>query len=130
MLFRTEEVDPCSPQGALLRRDRGWKRGVADDGLRLGGDKFVVPHFNSDFSPTVETRGIQANYLAREVPANRQRFGPSLAKPLLLAVYSEAVLVRKAMEGSERDDVVCTRVDPGRYPCGHQLMEEQTPFLH
>jgi len=61
---------------------------------------------------TVQTGEIHCYRLAREEPADRQRFESSLAEPFLLAVDGDAVMGGKVVEGCKGDDVVGPWIQP------------------
>ena len=63
-------------------------------------------------------RGTHPYRLAREKPADRQRFESSLAEPFLLAVYGDPVLGGEIVERREGYDVIGSRVQPSWYAGG------------
>ena len=54
---------------------------------------FTVPYLYSDGLVTIEADRVYPDKPAWEQPAYGQRFYPSLAKPLMLSVYADSVLV-------------------------------------
>ena len=114
MLFRPEEIHGTSGIGQVVKPLPKRYAGVSHDAFRLGIQDGAIFHLDSDRFATIQTGGIYLNFLARKQPADRQRFEPSLPKPLLLTIDSDAVLGGKAAERWKRADVVGIGKQPGR----------------
>ena len=71
------------------------------DTFRFGIQHNTISHLHPNRQPTIQTRRIDPHRLPRKEPADRQRFKPSLAKPLLLAVDGNSVLGGQVVEWSE-----------------------------
>ena len=54
---------------------------------------FAVPHLHGDGLVTIEADSVYPDKPAWKQPAHCQRFYSSLAKPLMLSVYANFVLV-------------------------------------
>ena len=60
---------------------------------------FTIPDLHPDWFATIETGSIDLDYLTWEKPANRQRFESSLAKPFLLTIDGDSILIWQIVEG-------------------------------
>jgi hypothetical protein len=88
-----------------------------------------IPDLHPNGLSTIQTRGIDLNRLAREKPANRQRFKSSLAEPFLLTIDGNAVLGGEIVEGSEGGNKIGIGKEPSRDPGSKKLTEGLSPFL-
>jgi hypothetical protein len=68
-------------------------------GFRLQNDP--VPNLNLYRLSTIQTRRINLNCLPGKKPADRQRLKSSLAKPFLLTIDGNAVLIGKVVKRSK-----------------------------
>jgi hypothetical protein len=88
-----------------------------------------IPDLHPNGLSTIQARGIDLNRLAREKPANRQRFKSSLAEPFLLTIDGNAVLGGEIVEGSEGGNKIGIGKEPSRDPGSEKLTEGFSPFF-
>lgn len=116
MLFRPEEVHARSPvrptfSGAAPAE---FAVQIPDHRFRFNRKHGLIPHLDHHGFPAIEARSVQPYRLPRKEPADRQRFKPSLAEPILPSVDGEAILSGQIVKWGEGDDIVGTRMEPGR----------------
>lgn len=99
VLFRPEEIHCASRVWKVVSPLMEGDCHVSNDRFRLRSKNHSVTNFHDDGQPAIETRGIYADRFPGEKPADRQRFKPSLAEPLLLAVNGYPVLSGKVVKG-------------------------------
>jgi hypothetical protein len=90
----------------------------------------TIQNHNLERVSAIQAREIYSDFLAREKPADCQRFKGSLAEPFLLPVNGDAVLGRQIVERGERDDVIGPGVKPSRYSRRKKVMEGLSSFFH
>ncbi len=110
MLFGREEMDAASGEGPVFRPL--FKRNVDIAAYPTMGSALYIsiPDHHTHFFPTVQTRTIDLNRLARKRPADRQGFESSLCEPFLFAVNCNPVLVGQVVKWRERYQQVGSRV--------------------
>ena len=109
MLFRPEEVHSTSCIGSIFKPLPERHGHIPDQTFGFGVQDYPVADLYPNWKPTIETGCIDTNRFARKEPADRQRFEPSLAEPLLLALDGNAVLGGEVVERGERGNVVRIR---------------------
>ena len=92
MLFRPEEIHGTSGIGQVIEPILKRNAGISHDTFRLSIQDCAILHFNPDRGTAIQTGSFNFYCLAWKKPADRQRFEPSLAEPLLLTVDADAVL--------------------------------------
>ncbi len=122
MLFRPEEVHLPSSSGPVSGAGAPWRVGMANDCGRISGEQLAVEYLDVDGPVAVEAGRIDAHRPAGKEPADCQRFEPSLGKPLLLAIYGNAMLGWNVGKGREGCDPVGIGVKPGGEVGGHQVV--------
>jgi hypothetical protein len=85
--------------------------------FRIDIQYHTVSHLHTDRQATVHANGIDPNCFPRKKPANCQRLEGSLAKPLLLTVHSDGILVGQVVEGGQGND----KIRFGKNPAWNQL---------
>jgi hypothetical protein len=129
VLFRPKEIHCASGIREVVKPLPKRHRGVGHKTFGVGALQLTIFHFNFDRRSTIETRGIDLNDLSRKQPADRQRFKPSLAEPLLLSLDADAVLGGQVAERRERADVVGVRKKPGGEPFKEEIVKRLFPFF-
>ena len=99
MLFRPEEVHGTSGKGQVFPPFPTGNRYMPDQSFGITGQNFPIPDLHPDRFATIETGGVYLDCFAWEKPADRQRFESSLAKPLLLTINGDSVLIGQVVEG-------------------------------
>ncbi len=129
MLFRPEEVHPCSAKRAAVGRTANLAIRITDQRVRLHAQHLLVSHFNNNGFSTVQTRCLDPDGLTWKEPANRQRLKASLGEPLLLAVDRNPVLGRLVVEGRKRGNIIRLGVQPAGHAGIHQISKNLTSVL-
>jgi hypothetical protein len=88
-----------------------------------------IQNFDSQWFPAIKTGKIHRHRLAGKKPADRQRFKSSLAEPLLLPVYGNAVLGGKIVERRKGDDVVRARIQPSGDAGAEKVVKRFSPLF-
>jgi len=109
MLFRPEEVHGASGIGSIFGPFPEWHSHIPHQTLRISPQDLPVADLHLDGLAAVKTGCIDLDYFAREEPADRQRFEPSLAEPFLLPFDGDAVLGGKVVKWGEGGDIVRIR---------------------
>lgn len=91
VLFRPEEVVLRSTMRETAS-DGSDSVSVTNDGGRIGRENLTISHVNDDALMTIKTWTVNTHDLAREQPADCQRFSPSAPEPFLLTFHSNAIL--------------------------------------
>ncbi len=109
MFFRPEEVHGASAVRQVFEPFPKRYRSVSDQTLGVGAPYDPIFHFHPNGRPAIQTKGINGHGLSFKEPADRQRFKPSLSKPLLLSLNRDPVLGGKVVERGEGNDVTGLR---------------------
>jgi hypothetical protein len=112
MLFRPEEVHGASSIRESFKPFCEGYGHIAQHVLRPGVPDNAVFHLHLHRTAAIQAGGIYSYILSRVEPADRQRFKPSLAEPLLFPVHADPVLRRQAAEGRKGADVIGIREKP------------------
>lgn len=112
MPFRPEEVHGRSGIADVFKPfpERNGDIGRVFQGFFIQDP--TVPENDLKRFTTIQTGEIHRYRLAREEPADRQRFESSLAEPFLPAVDGDAVMGGEVVEGGKGDDVVGSWIEP------------------
>jgi hypothetical protein len=129
VLFRPEEVHCRSGIGYIFKPFAKRNRDVPRQLLRLRVEDFTIPHCYFDLSSAIQTRGIDLNDFAREQPADRQRFEPSLSEPFLLTIDRNAILGREIVKRRKGNDKVRVGKEPSGDACPKKRMQSLAAFL-
>jgi len=118
VFFRPEEVHGASGIAYIivpLTERNGYIAYKAF--FRIHIQYLTVSHLHTDRHATVHADGIYSNCFPWKKPANCQRLEGSLAKPLLLTVHSDGILVGQVVEGGQGND----EIRFGKNPAWNQL---------
>ncbi len=130
MLFRPEEIHGTSGIRHVVEPILKGYRCISHYTYRFCIQDCSILHFHADRRTTIQTRSINLYCFTWKKPADRQRFEPSLAEPLLLTIDSDAVLGGKVAEWRKRADVVGIGKQPGRKAGWKKLMQGFTSLLY
>jgi hypothetical protein len=130
MFFRPEEIHGASGVREVAEPILGSNGGVSDQSLRSRAPYLTILHFKQDRRTTIETWCIDPDDFARKKPADRQRFKPSLAEPLLLTIDCDAVLCGKVVKRWKRGNIIGLGKEPPRKSRGgEKLMQALSPLF-
>ncbi len=101
MFFRPEEIHGASGKGDVIAPLPEGDRHICHQSLGFALQDHSIPDFHTDGLPAIQTGRIDPDRLTRKQPADRQRFKPSLAEPLLLAVNSDTILRGEVVKRSK-----------------------------
>jgi hypothetical protein len=96
----------------------------------MGIEDDSIAHLHPDRHATIQTGRVYADLFAGKEPADRQRFKSSLAKPLLLALVGDTIMVREVVERGKGGDEVCIWKQPSWDPCLKEIMEGLPPLFN
>jgi hypothetical protein len=113
MFLRPKEIHGGSGIREVVEPLPKRHRGVSYKTFGIGALHLTIFHINFHRRSTIETRGIDLDDFSRKEPADRQRFKPSLAEPLLLSLDGDEILGWQVAERRERADVVRVWKKPG-----------------
>lgn len=117
VLFRPEEVHSASGIAYIIVPLTERNGHISYKAFRIDIQYLTVSHLHMDRHATVHANGIDPNCFPRKKPANCQRLEGSLAKPLLLTVHSDGILVGQVVEGGQGND----EIRFGKNPAWNQL---------
>jgi len=112
MFFRPEEVHGASGETYVIVPLIERNGHISYDTLRINIQYLTISHLNTYRLPTVHANRIDLNFFTWKKPANCQRLEGSLAKPLLLTVHSDGILVGKVVERGQGNDEICFWKNP------------------
>ena len=101
---------------------------MGDSAFRYTEYNIAVTHFDDDWVLTIRAGRLYSDHFTWKQPAHGQRFQPSLAKPLLLSLNADLVVVRTVREWAERHDRVVL-VEPPRISGCHHVVQDDTYFI-
>ncbi len=93
MFFRPEEVHGTSGESYIFCPFAKGNGHMPNQSLGIGVQNFPVLEVHADRFAAIETGRFKMNCLTWEEPANCWRFERSLAKPFLLTIDGDAILI-------------------------------------